>query len=1277
MSSLKMTFSLTSLILIFAFGLVFFGTPVIADDGGTSTPAGGNTANHDHDGHGDQNDANTAENNNADHMHPQIKISAKDSDPTTAGIQVIPNAEAADADADAYLSIEVPVEITFPETVYSGTSGSNRPDAGTLTGSNTTGESFIGNESGGSVVVGTFALKAKTKYTITAIAVVTIAAPSSPSLDANKAHRAQILAATTPLELKVKVSERVITSSETRGNYKDQSNVETEMTFTIIGSAVTAKTPFTVKGDASVTDDFTVTFTADKADAELVTDDIKVTNGSVQQFGKNPDAPTGKTVYTAIVRPNLYATTVTVTIESTAAKAKPAEGDDGMITVSVGEATITNISTMPATANDQAGFEVIFTFNKALRTSTSLMLEHLSIGTMNSATDTTMNDMKDGDKANDTVTDAKDPMFLGTPNRVPGKTMEWRVSVSPKAGANTIIGLSTAGKAKFSYGSGVTALTVAKKAAVPTAGTLTAAHAVATATAPATTSISEGTIAANGFAVIDYTDLPDLEYFFDIGGTIGLHDTAADTDKTKNSRTVVISEILWGLDFGEPLAMQPRHQFIELYNTTNAVIDLKGWKLVFTPGNVRPEIDVDQVSNRGPGGWEVDEGTTGKSGRVAGTTADQQADDTTLTPARIVSMYRNITYDHDHVGTADRSKIGDWIPNGNAKGSWKNSELRSTNRWILSTPGKKHIKRTGILSASAVAGSPFIINEIGNDSNGDNDWVELHNLSDSEQSLKNYALTVVTAKGTDTELFDFQGDDWDKRKIPGKGYVVVSTRHPSLTDLATGKDIVIPDTDELNKGLKHLYVVREGWNLPDNGKFALILRNAHDKQGKADALIDVVATRQGAFADTNTSLWPLAVTGLPHENVIDGGDENFAAGKVYKRNSGNGRGDKSFAVAGYTGIGYDVKAAKVSSNHGTPGYANSANREMLVDADEGQIVISEIMFDRGGSERRPLPQWIEIHNSSLTLGVNLDGWKINIENIPEDDGHLLTNTFFATITLGPKTILPNQAVLIASSTGNVRDPNHFPPTRVVNLWTNELHREALEMSKSTDAALSTRGFSIELVNKAGETVDTVGNIDGDRKTRDAKPKWELPTYDAPDSPNIRSSILRIYDQGVPSPDGTDEDSWILASDTVLAFDASHAYYGNADDVGSPGYRTGGPLPVSLSKFRPERLKDTGEIVVRWITESELNNAGFNILRSEKRDGEFTKVHFEAGQGTTSERTVYEWKDKSAKPNVVYYYQIQDVSLDGDVTPLRITHLRGNVTAAGKLTTTWGEIKALR
>ena len=160
-------------------------------------------------------------------------------------------------------------------------------------------------------------------------------------------------------------------------------------------------------------------------------------------------------------------------------------------------------------------------------------------------------------------------------------------------------------------------------------------------------------------------------------------------------------------------------------------------------------------------------------------------------------------------------------------------------------------------------------------------------------------------------------------------------------------------------------------------------------------------------------------------------------------------------------------------------------------------------------------------------------------------------------------------------------------------------------------------------------------------------------------------------------DGEGEAGWVLASEYRLVVNAGDTYYGNRDDMGTPAFRAGGALPVSLSKFRPERL-DSGAVVVRWITESELNNAGFNILRSETRDGEFTKLNTNliAGQGTISERTVYEYADTSAKPNVVYYYQIQDVSLDGKVQTLRTNRLKGDISADGKLTTTWGELKTL-
>ena len=64
-----------------------------------------------------------------------------------------------------------------------------------------------------------------------------------------------------------------------------------------------------------------------------------------------------------------------------------------------------------------------------------------------------------------------------------------------------------------------------------------------------------------------------------------------------------------------------------------------------------------------------------------------------------------------------------------------------------------------------------------------------------------------------------------------------------------------------------------------------------------------------------------------------------------------------------------------------------------------------------------------------------------------------------------------------------------------------------------------------------------------------------------------------------------------------------------------------------------------------------------------------------GAGTTVRSSSIPITDTTAQPNVVYYYQIEDVSLDGNRQTLtRGIRLKGHVGAAGKLTSTWGELK---
>ena len=453
----------------------------------------------------------------------------------------------------------------------------------------------------------------------------------------------------------------------------------------------------------------------------------------------------------------------------------------------------------------------------------------------------------------------------------------------------------------------------------------------------------------------------------------------------------------------------------------------------------------------------------------------------------------------------------------------------------------------------------------------------------------------------------------------------------------------------------------------------------------------------------------------PHVERVDGGSPPLAGSKVYQRHGTNLPNAKNhLTTAPYTGVGYDRHAPANGENGGTPGYANGVVGERDggggISALKDLVSISEIMLVPHEAEvtdtgefvipsRTPratkLPQWIEIFNSSLTEGVNIKGWKLEIQNTDKDPD-LITRDLHSTLTIQENVIIPpNQTVLIVSAAG--LNSGNFPPQRTINLFLHNHYRTELSLLNRNDPVLSQVGFHLELRDSKGRSVDEVGNLPAStrrgiqpRESSGYDPVWEMPVMNHPTGP--RTSLIRIYDKGVPRSGllkvaeskggmkGGDPDvGWRRALDTTFHNVPTLTYYGNQNDYGTPGYRGGGPLPVSLSKFRPERLKETGEVVIRWITESELNNAGFNILRSDTRNGEYTKLNTNliAGQGTTSERTTYEWKDTSAKPNVAYYYQIQDVSLDGRVTPLRVNRLKGHVNAAGKATTTWGKLKALQ
>ena len=400
--------------------------------------------------------------------------------------------------------------------------------------------------------------------------------------------------------------------------------------------------------------------------------------------------------------------------------------------------------------------------------------------------------------------------------------------------------------------------------------------------------------------------------------------------------------------------------------------------------------------------------------------------------------------------------------------------------------------------------------------------------------------------------------------------------------------------------------------------------------------------------------------------------------------------------SGATTVTVQIKAGAVADEGGIPNEATPSPAYTFTVAattttpgttlGRGNVKISEIMFATNGGTNDI--QWIELFNSSKTQTVALDagaGWELIIENYddPRSTREPLSGTINFKDSGRVKTIPPRQTVLIVSSNGRnsgntYRDRRqHFVPTRVFDVY-SELATDEFGMRTRRDPFLHpTKGFHIELIDGRDTLVDEVGNLTVRGRTTDQL-SWTLPSGWTED--DDRTSIIRRYRRNA-AYDGTQRAGWIPAAETSFLYLSRKrlvTWYGLSTDHGSPGIRAGGELPVELSQFRPDRT-ETGTVVINWTTEAEVDNAGFNILRGQTRTGEFKVINAQLipGAGTTAERNTYTWTDTTAKPNLVYYYQIEDVSLDGERQTLATVRLRGLVSAKGKLATQWGQLKQSR
>ncbi len=608
-------------------------------------------------------------------------------------------------------------------------------------------------------------------------------------------------------------------------------------------------------------------------------------------------------------------------------------------------------------------------------------------------------------------------------------------------------------------------------------------------------------------AVSSETAMPDLHDLFRIGGTLNLRvnvpgttdrlgskqaDDTYDDDHNRNQRQVVINEVMWAHDqsyLGVPASLV-QEQWIELYNRTTTPIAYADIRLSTSKQDPAPPAETDRLSNVPSyvNTWVLT--NIGQHG-------------SSITPRREFKSMERIDlengWDQDHWRTSTNQFLRYYFGSPGAE------NRISTVRAPRTPPGK-----------DTPAKNKIIINEIGNLTNNELDWIELQNVTGSAQSLHNWALTKTIGVDNETEIIRFPN-----YSIEPRGRLLLVNRHPHDTLISLGFDIKFSADDQEFGAGPHKFLVLDDDKLeiPNDDGWLLILRSRtpwdvgesrnvyqtgfrvedvagpgalHDNFVVQDLTAPTPIREKKADGQPtgeiwNTKVFPLNGNMQPDADFLQS-DRLNSAGKVWVRD-GTKQGflKDAWSQAVFTGIGYDRKVQKNNQNSGTPGYDNNIAKGKISQLDGGSLIISELMLSTG---TKNLPQWIELYNTSKTRAIDLaadssqesedqTGWQIIIENHESGSWKEFKRNLNITINLKDlfTYIPPNQTVLIASTIGKNPKRDYFPDARVAGIFQEKA--TAFSMANKKDAILNAEGgFYIKIVDGDGTVSDEIGNLDG-------------------------------------------------------------------------------------------------------------------------------------------------------------------------------------------------------
>jgi len=110
--------------------------------------------------------------------------------------------------------------------------------------------------------------------------------------------------------------------------------------------------------------------------------------------------------------------------------------------------------------------------------------------------------------------------------------------------------------------------------------------------------------------------------------------------------------------------------------------------------------------------------------------------------------------------------------------------------------------------------------------------------------------------------------------------------------------------------------------------------------------------------------------------------------------------------------------------------------------------------------------------------------------------------------------------------------------------------------------------------------------------------------------------------------------------------------------------------VTISSF--DAKWQSGKVAVNWKTATELNNVGFNILRSESGGGSFSKINYTPSRPECMGSITgcqYSFTDTSVVSGKTYYYRLQSINTSGGTETYSGTAVAADATPTATPTAT--------